>query len=121
MSLPRLALYVVSAFDHCFLVFLFLADHIFYSSYVSRRSFASLRYKKYSQSEYRKVRVHMNVVPRSTGNTKSGTENRPLSKMAAENLNKSKLKTNTITRKSILTLVTLPSFSISGEISAEKM
>ena len=35
--------------------------------------------------------------------------------MAAENLNKSKLKTNTSTRKSTLTLVTLPS------ISAEKM
>ena len=47
--------------------------------------------------------------------------NRPFSKMAAENLNKSKLKTNTSTRKSTLTLVTLPSFSISGEISAEKM
>ena len=28
---------------------------------------------------------------------------------------------NTSTRKSTLTLVTLPSFSISGEISAEKM
>ena len=47
--------------------------------------------------------------------------NRPFSKMAAENLNKSKLKTNTSTRKSTLTLVTLPSFSILGEISAEKM
>ena len=47
--------------------------------------------------------------------------NRPFSKMAAENLNKSKLKTNTSTKKSILNLVTLPSFSISGEISAEKM
>ena len=41
--------------------------------------------------------------------------------MAAENLNKSKLKTNTSTRKSTLTLVTLPTFSISGKISAEKM
>ena len=41
--------------------------------------------------------------------------------MAAENLNKSKLKTNTSTRKSTLTLVTLQSVSISGEISAEKM
>ena len=41
--------------------------------------------------------------------------------MAAKNLNTSKLKTNTSTRKSILDLVTLPSFSISGEISAEKM
>ena len=41
--------------------------------------------------------------------------------MAAENLNKSKLKTNISTRKSILNLVTLPSFSILGEISAEKM
>ena len=48
-------------------------------------------------------------------------DNRPFSKMAAENLNKSKLKTNTSTRKGTLTLVTLPSFSISGEISAEKM
>ena len=41
--------------------------------------------------------------------------------MAAENLNKSKLKMNTSTRKSTFTLVTLQSFSISGEISAEKM
>ena len=41
--------------------------------------------------------------------------------MVTENLNKSKLKTNTSTRKSILNLVTLPSFSISGKISAEKM
>ena len=47
--------------------------------------------------------------------------NRPFSKMVTENLNKSKLKTNTSTRKSILNLVTLPSFSISGKISAEKM
>ena len=47
--------------------------------------------------------------------------NRPFSKMVAENLNKSKLKTNTSTRKSTLTLVTLPRFSISGEISAKKM
>ena len=47
--------------------------------------------------------------------------NRPFSKMADENLNKSKLKTNTSTRKSTFTLVTLQSFSISGEISAEKM
>ena len=44
-----------------------------------------------------------------------------LSKMATENVNKSKLKTNTCTRKSTLTLVTLPNFSISGEIPAEKM
>ena len=41
--------------------------------------------------------------------------------MAAENSNKLKLKTYTSTRKSILTLVTLPSFSISSEISAEEM
>ena len=41
--------------------------------------------------------------------------------MTAENLNKSKLKTNTSTRKSTLTLVTLPSFNISREIAAEKM
>ena len=41
--------------------------------------------------------------------------------MAAEDLNKSKLKTNTSNRKSTLTLVTLPSFSISDEITAEKM
>ena len=46
--------------------------------------------------------------------------NRPFSKMAAENLNKSKLKTNTSTRKSILNLVTLPSFSISVEIQLRK-
>ena len=39
-------------------------------------------------------------------------DNRPFSKMAAKNLNKSKLETNTSTRKSILNLVTLPSFSI---------
>ena len=47
--------------------------------------------------------------------------NKPFSKMAAENLNKSKLKTNTSARKSTLILVALPSFVISGEISAEKM
>ena len=47
--------------------------------------------------------------------------NRPFSKMAAKNLNKSKLKTNTSTRKSTLNLVTLQSFSISREITAEKM
>ena len=55
------------------------------------------------------------------GHYLSLTCNRPFSKMAAENLNKSKLKTNTSTRKSTLILVTLPSFSISGEITAEKM
>ena len=49
------------------------------------------------------------------------SSNRPFSKMAAENFNKSKLKTNNSTRKSIINLVTLPRFSISGEISAEKM
>ena len=47
--------------------------------------------------------------------------NRPFSKMAAGNSNKSKLKKNTRTRKSTLTLETLPSFRISGKISAEKM
>ena len=52
---------------------------------------------------------------------KTLTGNRPFSKMAAENLNKSKLKTNTSTRKSTLTLVNLPSLSVSGEITAEKM
>ena len=41
--------------------------------------------------------------------------------MAAENLNKLKWKTDTSTRKSTFTLVTLQSFSISGVISAEKM
>ena len=46
---------------------------------------------------------------------------RPFSKMAAENLNKLKLKTYTSTRKSTFTLVTLQSFSISGVISAEKI
>ena len=50
--------------------------------------------------------------------------NRPFSKMAAENSNKlklAKIKTYTSTRKNTFTLVTLQSFSISGEISAEKM
>ena len=47
--------------------------------------------------------------------------NRPFSKMAAENSNKSKLKTGTNTKKNTFTLVTLQSFSISGVISAEKM
>ena len=51
----------------------------------------------------------------------SGLQNRPFSKMAAENSNKSKLKTYTSTRKNTFTLVTLQSFSISGVISAEKM
>ena len=41
--------------------------------------------------------------------------------MAAENLNKSQFKKNTSTRKNTFTLVTLPSFSISGEISDKKM
>ena len=41
--------------------------------------------------------------------------------MAAENSNKSKLKTYTSTRKNTLTLVTMQSFSISGVILAEKM
>ena len=41
--------------------------------------------------------------------------------MAAENSNKSILKTYTSTRKNTFTLVTLQSFSISGELSAEKM
>ena len=52
---------------------------------------------------------------------KFGGKNRPFSKMAAEILYKSKLKTNTSARKSTLTLVTLPSFDIPGEISAEKV
>ena len=41
--------------------------------------------------------------------------------MAAENSNKLKLKTNTSTRKSTLTLVNLPSFRSSGETSPEKI
>ena len=41
--------------------------------------------------------------------------------MAAENLNKSKLKAYTSTKTNTFTLVTLQSFSISGVISAEKM
>ena len=40
--------------------------------------------------------------------------------MAAENLNKLKLKTYSSTRKNTFTLVTLQSLSISGVISAEK-
>ena len=47
--------------------------------------------------------------------------NRLFSTMAAENSNKLKLKTYISIRKSAFTLVTLQSFSISGEISAEKM
>ena len=46
--------------------------------------------------------------------------NRPFSKMAAENSNKSKLKTYTSNGKNTFTLVTLQSFSIPGVISAEK-
>ena len=41
--------------------------------------------------------------------------------MAAENSNSSILKTSTSTSNNTFTLVTLPSFSISGVISAEKM
>ena len=41
--------------------------------------------------------------------------------MAAENWNKSKLKTYARTRKNTFTLVTLQSFSILGVISAENM
>ena len=47
--------------------------------------------------------------------------NRPFSKMATENLNKSKLKTYTSTRNNIFTLLTMQSFSISGVTSAEKL
>ena len=47
--------------------------------------------------------------------------NRPFPKMAAENSNKSKLKSYTSTRKNTFALATLPSFSISGVVSAEKM
>ena len=46
---------------------------------------------------------------------------RPFFKIAAENSNKLKFKTDTRNRKSTFTLVTLQSFSISGVISAEKM
>ena len=46
---------------------------------------------------------------------------RPFSKMAAENSNKLKLKINTGNRKSTFTLVTLQSFGIPSVISAEKM
>ena len=41
--------------------------------------------------------------------------------MAAENSNKSQLKTSTSARKNTFTLVTLQSFSFSGVLSAEKM
>ena len=44
----------------------------------------------------------MQVIPGQFNNCR-GSPNRPFSKMAAENLNKSKLKTNTSTRKSTLT------------------
>ena len=39
VSLPHYAFYVVSALHHCLLVFLFLADQIFYRSYVDRQHF----------------------------------------------------------------------------------
>ena len=42
-------------------------------------------------------------------------------RMAAEILYKSKIKANTSARKSTFSLVTLPSFELPGEISAEKM
>ena len=75
--------------------------------------------RKYS-SQMGRLGVISRIAP-IDGKVRWNTDNRPFSKMAAENLNKSNLKTNTSTRKSTLTLVTLPSFSISGEISAEKM
>ena len=46
---------------------------------------------------------------------------RPFSKMAAENSNKSKLKTYTSTRKNTFSLVILQGFSNSGVISAQKL
>ena len=54
-------------------------------------------------------------------NSPTKEQNRPFSKMAAKNSNKSKLKTYTSARKDTFTLVTLQSFSILGVISAEKM
>ena len=48
-------------------------------------------------------------------------KNRPFSKMAAENSNKSKLETYTSTRKNTFTLVTLQSFNIPDIILAEKI
>ena len=59
--------------------------------------------------------------PAGSQNLINAFGNRPFSKMAAENSNRSILKTYTSTRKKTFTLVTLPSFSISGVISAEKM
>ena len=47
--------------------------------------------------------------------------NRPSSKMAAENSNKSNLKRISALEKPRFTLATLQRFSISGVISAEKM
>ena len=44
VSLPRQAFYVVSALHHCSLVFLFLADQIFYRSYVDRQHFRLLSF-----------------------------------------------------------------------------
>ena len=77
--------------------------------------------RKYFNYQWRKARKAHYFFKMSCGRQRVFAGNRPFSKMAAENLNKSKLKTNISTRKSTLTLVTLPSFSISGEISAEKM
>ena len=47
VSLPRKAFYVVSTLHHCLLVFLFLADQIFYRSYVHRQYF---RLRSFSSS-----------------------------------------------------------------------
>ena len=63
----------------------------------------------------------LNQVAREISDTMNNIPNRPFSKMAAENLNKLKLKTYTSIRKYTFTLVTLQSFRISGVISAEKM
>ena len=72
------------------------------------------------------VSLHMKVreipqVVQTRNQQSSKARNRPFSKMAAENLNKSKLKTYTSTRKNPFTLVTRQSLSISGVLSAEKM
>ena len=80
------------------------------------------------QAGFRKVRGSMeqifairNIIEQSLEWNCPLYINRPFSKMAAENSNRSILKTHTSTRKKTFTLVSLPSFSISGVISAEKI
>ena len=69
---------------------------------------------------YAVVEIAVTVINYNNSPTKE--QNRPFSKMAAKNSNKSKLKNvYQHCRKNTFTLVTLQSFSILSVISAEKM